>query len=270
MANPTSTQSIINQIIPGGNFPANKMHSILTYLNSFYNTSIVDPVATDDNTEGYYALKSLWRNATTGIIYLCVEDTTGAALWVGLNAADIEQVLAAGNVANGYTVEISGTPDNNVSISSAAYTGTGNVGLGNNALNGNTANDSVGIGYAALQGNTGLRAVSLGYLAGSGNKGGDTVSLGTSAARDNEGFFVVGVGYDAAKENIGDYVVALGHGAAFNNTQSNRFVISNNSLPSFADHLAAASAITTGSGASAGNTYLYHNQATNSIGAVRL
>lgn len=183
---------------------------------------------------------------------------------------DLDAVLTAGNTANGYTVEISGTPDNNVSISSAAYTGTGNVGLGNNALNGNTANDSVGIGYAALQGNTGLRAVSLGYLAGSGNKGGDTVSLGTSAARDNEGFFVVGVGYDAAKENIGDYVVALGSGAAFNNTQSNRFVISNNSLPSFADHAAAAAAITTGSGASAGNTYLYHNQATDSIGAVRL
>jgi hypothetical protein len=41
-------------------------------------------------------------------------------------------------------------------------------------------------------------------------------------------------------------------------------------MPSFADHTAAALAITVALGASAGDTYLYHNQATNSIGAVRL
>ena len=41
-------------------------------------------------------------------------------------------------------------------------------------------------------------------------------------------------------------------------------------MPSFADHTAAAAAITVLLGASVDCTYLYHNQATNSIGAVRL
>jgi len=44
----------------------------------------------------------------------------------------------------------------------------------------------------------------------------------------------------------------------------------NTLLPTYADHTAAAAAITVLLGAVAGNTYLYHNQATNSIGAVRL
>ncbi len=48
------------------------------------------------------------------------------------------------------------------------------------------------------------------------------------------------------------------------------YCFSNASMPTFANHAAAALAITTALGAVAGNTYLYHNQATNSIGAVRL
>ena len=41
-------------------------------------------------------------------------------------------------------------------------------------------------------------------------------------------------------------------------------------MPRFEDHAAAAAAITTAAGASADCTYLYYNETTDSIGAVRL
>lgn len=38
------------------------------------------PVVTNDNTEGY-APGSLWENTTTGRVYICVGNSTGAAVW---------------------------------------------------------------------------------------------------------------------------------------------------------------------------------------------
>lgn len=54
------------------------------------------------------------------------------------------------------------------------------------------------------------------------------------------------------------------------NSLNGQFIISNSTLPSYANRAAATSAITTANGAVAGNTYMYFNQATFTIAAVRL
>jgi hypothetical protein len=43
-------------------------------------SSTSEPVATDDNTQGY-AVGSRWLNTITGIIYVCADATTNAAKW---------------------------------------------------------------------------------------------------------------------------------------------------------------------------------------------
>lgn len=93
---------------------------------------------------------------------------------------------------------------------------------------------------------------------------------GTGAGSGNTGTDVIGFGQDAGGSNTGSQVVAFGQGAAEGNDLSNVTVFSNLVLPTYTNHTAAASAITVILGATAGCTYLYHNQATNSIGAVRL
>jgi hypothetical protein len=65
-------------------------------------------------------------------------------------------------------------------------------------------------------------------------------------------------------------VNAFGNGAGLGNTLNGMTIFSNTSIPTYADFTAASAAITVGLGATAGCTYLYHDQATNSIGAVRL
>ena len=46
------------------------------------NTATTTPLVTNDGTEGY-AQMSLWENTTTGRIYVCVGNYTGAAVWRG-------------------------------------------------------------------------------------------------------------------------------------------------------------------------------------------
>jgi hypothetical protein len=248
-------------------------------------------------------------------------------------APNLQQVLDTGNTANGYTLNISGTPDNNVSITNGVYTGNTNVAIGQLALSGSSQNSNVGIGYFALsantaannvgigrlsavsntgsnvvgvgntslENNTGTAVIGIGFGAGKDNSGQKLISIGSSAGRNNtqndnifigenagrtntgpnniaigldacksnSGSFVIAIGDSAAESNTGDLVIALGN-KSISNAQSNRFIIDNDYLPTFADHAAAALAITVPLGAIAGNTYLYHNQATDSIGAVRL
>ena len=93
---------------------------------------------------------------------------------------------------------------------------------------------------------------------------------GTSAGVGNIGGDVIASGFQAALNNEGNKIIALGANAANGNKLSNSFIISNNTLPSYANFVAASAAITVLLGASTGSTYLYHDQATNSIGAVRL
>lgn len=109
-----------------------------------------------------------------------------------------------------------------------------------------------------------------GINAGLNNTGGHIIGLGESAGSANTGSSNVFLGFGAGLSNTGSNVISIGLIAGSGNTQSNRFIVANTEMPTFANHAAAALAITVPLGASAGNTYMYHNQATNSIGAVRL
>jgi hypothetical protein len=54
------------------------------------NTATTTPLVTNDGTEGY-APMSLWENTTTGRIYVCVGNSTGAAIWRELVQVTIRQ-----------------------------------------------------------------------------------------------------------------------------------------------------------------------------------
>jgi hypothetical protein len=169
---------------------------------------------------------------------------------------------------------------------SAALNNTGSdvVAIGNNALSGNTASDAIAIGETAGQNQTGADATLIGQGAGFNNSGVDVVAIGKSAGNANTGDKLHAVGVLAGAGNTGDYVVALGSGAAqvntanyvialgnavgANNNIPNSTIISNDCLPSYLNY-AAAAAVIVAPGATTG-TYLYHDQTTNSIGAVRI
>jgi len=92
-------------------------------------------------------------------------------------------------------------------------------------------------------------------------------NAGNNATNANDSNFF---GYNTGQNSTGNNVNAFGANAGNGNALNGQTIFSNASMPSFADHTAAAAAITVALGASAGSTYLYHNQATDSIGAVRL
>jgi len=151
-------------------------------------------------------------------------------------------------------------------------------------LNNTGVNYVIGIGTQAAEINSGSHVTALGYGAGINNAGNNVVGIGELAANLNAGDYVIALGYSAGSANAGDNVIGLGQNAANNNVVNNVLalgkdagvlnalgvstIISNQVLPTYANHAAAllvivAPTATTG-------TYLYHNQATNSIGAVRI
>jgi hypothetical protein len=131
-----------------------------------------------------------------------------------------------------------------------------------------TANDCNFLGWYAGSSSSGYNVNALGYEACLNNTGNNVNGLGYNAASNNLGNDVNALGYYAASANEGNNVIAIGTSAGAGNTLSGMFIIANTELPSYANHAAASAAISpTGI---AGNTYIYHNQATDSIGAVRL
>jgi hypothetical protein len=123
-------------------------------------------------------------------------------------------------------------------------------------------------GTNAGAGNSGNNVIAIGGGAGSTNSGDNVNFIGTLSGKGNTGIKVNAFGALAAINNSGNNVIAIGTDAGIGNSLSGMFIISNYGLPSYVDHVAASNAISlTGIG---GNTYIYHNQATNSIGAVRL
>lgn len=120
-------------------------------------------------------------------------------------------------------------------------------------------------------GTTGNVSINLQSVLDEGNSlsGGNNFQ-GTNAGTGNTGSYIIAFGLDAGENNTGSEVTAFGSGAAQGNQLSGVTVFSNLTLPTYANHTAASLAITVPLGATAGCTYLYHNQATNSIGAVRL
>lgn len=166
------------------------------------------------------------------------------------------------------TTNLSGVGNKNIELPNAS----GNLTL---SVNGNaasaTGNVSVNLQSVLSAGNSLSSGNNFqGTNAGVGNTGNGVIAFGTSAGFGNTGSDVIGFGLDAVGGNTGDDVTAFGTGAAQGNTLNGVTVFSNLTLPTYADHAAAVLAITVPLGATPGCTYLYHNQATNSIGAVRL
>jgi hypothetical protein len=115
------------------------------------NTATTTPLVTNDGTEGY-APMSLWENTTTGRIYVCVGNATGAAIWrelvqvtsgnsiipaahdtvdLGSNAVRFQDIFlsggisAAGNVAVGGTLTLTGSTSlQALTAASATVSGT--------------------------------------------------------------------------------------------------------------------------------------------------
>jgi hypothetical protein len=115
------------------------------------NTATTTPLVTNDGTEGY-APMSLWENTTTGRIYVCVGNATGAAIWrelvqvtsgnsiipaahdtvdLGSNAVRFQDLFlsggisAAGNVAVGGTLTLTGSTSlQALTAASATVSGT--------------------------------------------------------------------------------------------------------------------------------------------------
>lgn len=154
----------------------------------------------------------------------------------------------------------------------SAYQNTGNNvnALGDNTANINTGSNVNALGNYSAYSNSGSEVNAMGFESAYANTGSGVNAMGNNAAQANTGDNVNALGANAASGNTGSDVNAFGLGAGTGNTLSGMTIFSNDSMPSYADYTAASAAITVMLGATAGCTYLYHDQATNSIGAVRL
>ena len=149
-------------------------------------------------------------------------------------------------------------------------TGSNINAFGIGAAAGNVLRDNINaFGTYAASGNSNNNINAIGYASCGNNSGASVNAIGVNSADGNTGDFVNAIGEFAAFGNTGHNVIALGYYAAINNTLSNVTVISNSELPSYVDFTAASAALNV-AGATTGCTYLYHDQATNSIGAVRI
>ena len=144
----------------------------------------------------------------------------------------------------------------------------GNNFQGTDAGNGNQGSYVNAFGFEAASANEGIHVNALGESAASQNQGNYVNALGVSAASQNQGENVNAFGSSAACKNTGSNVVAIGQNAGYQNVLNNSFIVANTEMPSYLNYAAANAAISVLG--IAGNTYLYHDQTTNSIGAVRL
>jgi hypothetical protein len=100
--------------------------------------------------------------------------------------------------------------------------------------------------------------------------------MGCNSANTNSGCYVIAFGINSARKNTGCNVTFIGRGAGYNgtldvgNALSTAFGIGNLTLPSFVNYATASASITVGTGGVTGTTYLYYDQTSCSIGAVRL
>lgn len=198
-------------------------------------------------------------------------NTAGDINALGTNAALNNQGQYTNAIGNQSAVSNTGIHVNGIG-QYAAYNNEGNYvnGLGIQAAQSNTGANLNALGYTAGGSNTGDHVNGIGYSACQNNIGDYVNGIGANAAESNHGIYVNALGWEAAKTNTGNDVNAFGTGAGYGNTISGATIFSNASLPSYANYAAAAAAITVLLGATANCTYLYHDQATNSIGAVRL
>jgi hypothetical protein len=213
------------------------------------NWTTVAPTVNDDVTQGYQN-GSFWFDENAGKFYILNDNSAGAADWRPLN---LQLAYDGGNVVNGATVTINGS--------------------------------LIAIGINALLGGSGIHVNAIGSGAAQSNNAAFVSAVGNNAASQNTGDYVNALGQNAASQNDGDNVNAFGQFAGANNTanHSNFFgasagqgnttshgvtVFSPESVPSYADHAAAATALTVANGCVAGQVYIYRNEANDTIGFV--
>ena len=183
-----------------------------------------------------------------------------------------------------------GTSIYSTNPSTSNFNTSNGIYLGDSAGNGTNDQKNVMIGYFTGASATGVynsnfigvnagenatgafKSVFIGHRAGNAATNANHSNFigryaGNSATNAYDSNFM---GFNAGQGSSGNNVNAFGNNAGLANALSGQTIFSNSSMPSYANHAAAALAITVALGASANCTYLYHNQATNSIGAVRL
>ena len=183
----------------------------------------------------------------------------------GDNTTGLTNIIAIGTDANKST-----TLNGSIAIGfEAGESSFGGTYIGNQAGKGSASTNAVTIGLVAGASSSGFGLTAIGDFSSQNNTGDNVTSLGISSANGNTGDDVVALGNYAAKDNTANDVIALGQNAGNLNALAQSVIISNNCLPSYANYAAAALVINALGGATTG-TYLYHDQATNSIGAVRI
>ena len=185
-----------------------------------------------------------------------------------INTSNTFQGISAGANNTGSDVVQIG---NNAGISNA---GSIVVQIGVNIGN-NLGNGVIQIGEYAGASNIGDSCIQIGQNAGISNEGANCVQIGIHAGAVNTGVNCVQIGQEAGYGNSKDNGVFIGFQAGYDGSNGytgsdNVFAISNDSIATFADATAAATAITTGNGYVTGSTYIYKNTATGSIGFISL
>lgn len=227
-------------------------------------------------------------------LWLKIEDSTNSILFgynAGVGASSLSDTIAigmgAGNNSSNvlYSILIgryagaNATGSNSTSIFLGAGAGTGGVAcyqcvfVGSNAGGGASASTSVFIGDNSGYNSSGTYLCNyIGLQSGYTSVGGyDSNFIGAEAGKSSTNAHNCNfIGFHAGKSSTGNNVNAFGSNAGEGNALSGQSIFSNASLPSFANRAAATTAITVALGAVANNTYLYYNQATFTIEAVRL
>jgi len=168
-----------------------------------------------------------------------------------------------------------GVNNSNIAVT-AIGKGAGNGNSGSNvALFGfetgrNNSGVSVdGFGYRSCSNNTGERASGFGYSTLQDNQGDNILAAGFNAGNTNIGDQCVFLGTENGKDNSGSNVVSIGHQGGIFNAKSNAFIVSNLTLPEYADRTTALADLTLANGCVVSNTYLYYNQSNGVIESVR-
>jgi hypothetical protein len=230
-------------------FSASLQGSVATQGTSLYSTNPA--------TSGFSTSYGIFLGENAGFEANNANNSNFIGISAGYVATDASESNFIGTYAGGEATEASYS--NFMGRFAGAYAANANNSnfIGYNA--GNTAT-------SAYQSNfIGDSAGFVAYNAHQSNFIGDGAGNGATTA-NNSNFIGVGAGMESSGNNVN----AFGTNAGRENALSGQTIFSNTSMPSFANHGAAALAITVALGGSAGSTYLYDNQATNSIGSVRL
>jgi hypothetical protein len=200
-------------------------------------------------------------------------DPTQAFVQIGVYQPDNRKIGSSNTTYPSVVIalsELGGTPTLQQVLDNNHDLVDGNNFQGTGAGVGNTGSEVNALGTNAGSLNTKDYLNAIGYRAAYNNSGTYVNAFGPLSASSNTGDNVNAFGQAAAQNNTGDNVNAFGNSAGVGNTLSGMTIFQNTSMPSYFNYAAAAAAITVGLGAIVGNTYLYYDQTTKSIGAVRL